>query len=92
MANPLNVSCPANVWTKVLTNVTEGQIKKRLTTPNVYLSTYRMVTIPAQPAPTLRSQGTPIFIESNSEKVENVAAINVYIYPVGAAGSVVVEV
>jgi len=89
MANPIAVPCPANTWTKVLTNVTEGQIKKRLKTPNVYLSTYKMT---GEAAPTLQSKGTPIFIESNSEKIENVAAIDVYIYPIGAAGSVFVEV
>jgi len=86
MANlPVMVSCPADTWTKVATNVTAGYILKKLTTPNVYLQTWRATGVAA---PTDKSEGIPIFIEDGDNKIESSFAIDVYIYPVGAAGKV----
>ncbi len=90
MSNPVFVDCPANTWTKVATNVVVGQIWRVLTTPK-YLNTYRTT---GDAAPTLRSDGTPIFVtgEPDHEKIEANTGIDVYIYSIRKAGRVRVDV
>jgi len=87
MGNPLFVDCPKDVWTKVATNVVTGVIKKVSTKPRVYLQTFR---ITGDPAPTLQSDGVLVFDikNPNSENISAVSGIDIYIYPVGKAGRV----
>lgn len=86
MANPVIVPCPAGEWTKVATNVTSGQIHIKDTRPGVYLQTYRTS---GEAAPTVQAEG--VAIVGPSVPVQATAGIDVYIWPVGAAGSVRVD-
>lgn len=87
MPNPTNVPCPADVWTKVATGVTNAIVKKINVRPNVYLETYR-VTL--DPAPADNTGANPI--DASGELiVSSASAIDVYIQPVGAAGEVRVD-
>jgi len=87
MPNPTNVSCPADVWTIVATNVTNAIVKKMNVRPNVYLETYRVT---ADPAPADNTGANPID-DSGELIVNSASAIDVYIQPVGAAGEVRVD-
>lgn len=87
MPNPINVTCLADVWTKVATGVTNAIIKKMNVRPNVYLETYR-VTL--DPAPADNTGANPI--DASGELiVSSAVAIDVYIQPVGVAGEVRVD-
>jgi len=89
MADPLIVACPAGAWTKIATNVTTGMVHKKLKGPNLYLQTYRDT---GGAAPTTIAEGVPVFVGGESAEISASVAIDVYIYPVGAAGSVRVDV
>jgi hypothetical protein len=89
MANPVEVNCPANEWTLVAQNVTAGSIKRLLTDPNKYLETYRMT---GGDAPTGLSEGAEMFLGSNQDIILSAAGIDVYIYTVGKAGKVRVDI
>ncbi len=88
MANPVTVSCTQNEWQIVALNVTAGNVKRLISSPNKYLETYRMT---GNPAPTSRAEGIPIFLNGVSEVIESAAAIDVYIMAIGADGSVRVD-
>ena len=88
MADPATVACPANVWTKVATDILTGQIHKKLTR-TVYLQTYRET---GNPDPTLQSEGVPAFPDGPSEEISSNVPIDVWIFAVGKAGSVRVDV
>lgn len=86
MANkPIAVSCPADTWTEVATNVTAGNINRMLKDPNVYLQTWRRS---GQAAPTSISEGLPIFVKDGDNVISSPYGIDVYIYPIGKAGKV----
>jgi hypothetical protein len=85
MADPAITACPAGQWTKVATNVTTGQIHKRITIP-MYLSTYRDS---GGGAPTLQTEGVPI--TTNSADISFSAGADVYIWCIGSDGSVRVD-
>lgn len=87
MPNPTNVLCPADVWTKVATNVTSAIVKKMNVRPNVYLETYRVT---ADPAPADNTGANPID-ESGELMINSASGVDVYIQPVGAAGEVRVD-
>jgi hypothetical protein len=89
MANPSTVNCPANEWTLVAQNVTTGQIHKTLTDPNKYLQTYRMT---GGDAPTGIDEGVPVFVGCDSAIISAAAEIDVYIYAIGDAGKVRVDI
>lgn len=88
MANPIIVTCDENVWTKVATNVTEGQVKKIDNKPHRYLETYRMT---GNAAPTDREEGIPAFMTAYSELISASAGIDVYIMAIGDNGKVRVD-
>jgi len=89
MSDPVFVDCPAGEWTEVATNVTSGTIWK--TIKGQYLSTYKMT---GGGAPTTQDEGVPIFRaeEPDYEAISATAGIDVYIWPVGSAGRVRVDV
>ncbi|KPK96021.1 hypothetical protein AMJ80_02455 [bacterium SM23_31] len=91
MADPVYVDCPADAWTKVATGITTGQLWRKKLGP-VYLQTYRMTTNPANPAPTDQEDGVQIFTANNNIPISATAPIDVYIFPVGAAGRVRVDI
>lgn len=87
MANPVNVNCPKDVWTKVATSVTNAIVKKMNVRPNIYLETYRVT---ADPAPVNNDGANPI--DSSGELVVSSAtSVDVYIQPVGVDGEVRVD-
>lgn len=87
MPNPVNVICPAGVWTKVATNVTSALVKKMNSEPNVYLETYRLT---GESAPADNTGANPI--DDTGELVVSApAGIDIYIQPVGADGEVRVD-
>lgn len=85
MANPVVVAIPKDGFTKVATNVTTGLIQKLSSAPDTYLQTYRLTGVAA---PTLQSEGALAFENSHTEVIEATAAIDVYIWATGKAGSV----
>lgn len=85
MANPAIVACLADVWTKVATGVTTGVVHILDTTPNRYLQTYR---VSAAAAPADNTDAVPF---NTPLQISAAAAIDVYIQPVGEAGSVRVD-
>jgi len=89
MPNPVFVSCPKNVWTKVATDVTTGIIHKVDLTPYEYLQTYRLT---GQAAPALKSDGVPAFENRRREVISATVAIDVYLFPIADAGKVRVDI
>jgi hypothetical protein len=87
MPNPNLVSCPADTWTKVATNVTTGNIWIADKSPNKYLQTY-VLTGQAAPAGT----AIGIAIVGDGMPIANTVGIDVYIYPIGELGKVRVDV
>ena len=89
MQNPIFVTCVKEVWTKVATAVTEGQLWKDSSAPALYLHTYRLT---GAEAPTLRSEGVAIFLRSINEEIKASASIDIYIYTVAKTGRVRVDI
>ena len=85
MVNPVIVPCPADAWTKVATNVTTGVVHIKNTKPGQYLQTYRVT---AGAAPTDRADAVPF---DGLLQISASEAIDVYVQPVGDAGSVRVD-
>lgn len=85
MPNPVFVSCPKNVWTKVAANVVVGFIHRVDLTPYEYLQTYRLTS---EAAPILRSDGVVAFEHDSVEKIASTTEIDVYIYPINHDGLV----
>jgi len=87
MANPAIVACTKDTWVKVATNVTAGQVHKLSSAPSQYSHTYRAT---GEAAPTTRAEA--VVMSAVSLPISAAAAIDVYIYAHGAAGSVRVDV
>lgn len=88
MANPVFVDCIENTWTLVATNVTVGTIHKVDVSPYGYLQTYR---VSGGAAPTLRSEGVPIFDQGRSAEISSSEGIDVYLYSMVDRGMVRVD-
>lgn len=86
MADPVIVACPADVWTKVATDVTTGQVHLKDTRPGMYLQTYRAT---GGATPTGVAEGVQIV--EPSIPIEATTGIDAYVMAVGAAGSVRVD-
>lgn len=87
MANPNLVACPVDTWTKVATNVTNGNVWISDSSPGKYLQTF---VLTGQAAPT--GTGIGIAIRGDVIPIANTVGIDVYIYCIGAAGEVRVDV
>ena len=88
MTNPIFVDCPAGEWTKVATNIISGQIHRVSLVPYGYLQSYKDT---GDAAPTLKSEGVVAFEQSNLESILALSGIDVYLYPLLAAGRVRVD-
>ena len=89
MADPVFVNIPAGEWTKIATNVVTGQVHKVLSIP-VYMQTYRLT---GGGAPTLLTDGVLAFANGAvTDQVSASAAIDVYLWCVGSAGRVRVDI
>ncbi len=85
MADPAVISCPAGVWTKVVTNKTTGIIHIMKTDPDAYYQTYRDTT-----------GGAPVDLTGAVKLVSPLqisagAGIDVYVWCKGKAGAVRVD-
>ncbi|GAG06641.1 unnamed protein product [marine sediment metagenome] len=92
MPNPNQVTCVVDGWTKVATNVTVtgGSLWRMSSDPTGYLFTYKLT---GEAAPTLITVGVPIFRDAEPDyEVINAAGIDLYVWAIGAAGSVMVHV
>jgi len=89
MADPVYpVTAGAHQWTKIVTNVVSGIIRRKDTTSGLILQTYRMT---GEAAPTDPAEGVPLFQEyTNFEKISAPAAIDIYVYP--TAGNAVFRI
>ena len=87
MANPAIVACPADVWTKVATNVQVGNIWILKKLNKGYLQTYRLA---GEAAPTVTTEG--IEIKEPGMAIDSSPGIDVYIYAKSGDGSVRVDV
>lgn len=87
MANPAVTACAKDAWTKVVTSVTAGQIHILSKAPSQYAHTYRLT---GGAAPTTLAEA--VVMSEISLPISAAAAIDVYVYAYGAAGSVRVDV
>lgn len=87
MANPITVAVPEGAWKKVAANVVAGFVHQLLSTPNVYLQTYRLTGVAA---PTLVTEGIPF--SGKTEEISSSVGIDVYVWCKGGDGSVRVDV
>ena len=77
MAEPAFVTCTADAWTKVATDVQTGLIRKVSHAPNFYLQTYRDT---GNPVPTGRGEGVVAFESSLTEIISATSGIDVYFW------------
>ena len=87
MADPAIVACTKDTWVKVATNVTAGMVHLLSSAPNQYSQTYRMT---GEAAPSTLAEA--VTVPTTTLTISAAAAIDVYIYAHGAAGSVRVDV
>jgi hypothetical protein len=86
MPDPVIVPCPKGEWTKIATNVTQGNVHL-IDTRATYLQTYRET---GEAAPTEVVEG--VSIPRPGAPIAAVSGIDVYIWCERAAGSVRVDV
>jgi len=88
MADPIFIDLPKNVWTKVATNVTSGQIHKKTEAPQEYLQTYRDTGGIVPPdTEEGKEQGVLMFRDDPiTELISAISGIDIYVYPVEKAG------
>lgn len=91
MATPTFKDLPKDTWTKIATNVTQGQVHLVGTKPNVIRETYIQPTGGAAPANNA-ALGVPVFEESTTEAMNFTAGADVYLRPEGEASRVRVDV
>lgn len=89
MANPVFEDLTKDVFTKVATAVTTGQIHRIESLPKKYLQTYKLTgeAAPANDA----ALGVPLFQQGITETISSSAAIDVYIMPIGEDGRIRVD-
>lgn len=90
MANPAFVACTKDVFIKVATNVTTGQLHRKSSSPSGYLQTYKL-TGEAAPADNA-DLGVRMFLDAEAEPISSSAAIDVYVMCQGADGRLRVDV
>ena len=88
MADPVFEDINEGAWKKIATNVTSGMVRKVDTSPDKYLQTYRDT---GGAAPTLLTEGFPVFVESDSVPISSNIGIDVYLWAIGSDGRVRVD-
>ena len=86
MANPQFINCPKDVWTKVATNVTHGQVSKIISQGIDYAHTYRET---GDPAPINADEG--LFLQGPTIPIAALQPIDVYIFAIDKPGKVRVD-
>jgi len=91
MSTPTFKDLPADTWTKIATDVVQGQVHLVDNGPNVIRSTYIQPT--GDPAPAdLATLGVPVFEGVSAENIHFKAGADVYLRPEGEASRVRVDV
>ena len=85
MADPVIVACPAEVWTKVATNVTAGLIHIK----DNFGQWQQTYVDTGNPAPTGLTKG--VKFTNPTMEISSSVGIDVYVMPQGSAGSVRVD-
>jgi len=85
MANPEILTLPADEWTKVAEDVTEGIIDIVTSTPKAYFRTYRITGDP----PPSGLDGVKRL--RDGEHISAISSVDVYVFPVGGVGKVTVN-
>lgn len=90
VGDPEVITCPANRWTKIATNVWFGTVSKlydddEIADPTGYLQTYRVT---GEPAPTSKAEGVVCFETGNFELILSWWGIDVYVWAIGQEGKV----
>lgn len=92
MPNPSEVVCTENTWVLVATNVIadNATLWRMNTVPTSYYYTYRLT---GQAAPTLITEGVPIFRNVDPD-FENISAsgVDLYVYALDGEGRVRVDI
>lgn len=91
MATPVFVDLPADTWTKIATNIAQGQVHLINTSANVIRFTYIQPTAAAAPADNA-ALGIPIFENSKTESLSFAKKADVYLRPEGVASRVRVDI
>ena len=91
MGNPVFVDLPKDVFTKIATNVLQGQVHLVGTKPNVIRSTYIQPTGATAPANNA-ALGVPVFEGTTSAALHFKTGADVYLLPEGEASRVRVDV
>lgn len=86
-SNPAVITCTADTWVAVATNVVTGRIY-RINSEALYMQTIRLT---GEAAPTTNDDGAKLFADSNSEAISSSAAIDVYVKALNVNGSVRVD-
>lgn len=87
--NPAVILCPADVWTPVAINVTDGTIFRRSNDPRVYVQTFRLT---GEAAPVNDDDSAFLFDRGvDSVGISSNSPIDIYIKPRWAAGEVRVD-
>ena len=86
MTAPEPIACPADTWTKVATAVQSGIIAPTISNPDRYLHDWRPTGVTGP----LDSDHIKklVFNGTSPETIEAYIPIDIYVYPVGAAGEV----
>lgn len=92
MANPSQVSCAADAWTKVVTNKTKASVYLQIQAPPRVVAmqcVYVARKDTGEAAPT--DLTTAVLLSDNTVELNASVASDLYLYPVGAAITVVVD-
>ena len=90
MATPTFVDLPKDTWTKIATDINQGQMHLVSTDANVMRYTYIQPTGAAAPADN-DALGTPVFENRTTESLSFSTGADVYLRPQGEASRVRVD-
>ena len=91
MSTPAFTALPADTWTKIATNINQGQMHLTDNSPNVVRYTYIQPTGAAAPADDA-ALGIPVFEQGTTESLSFSTGADVYLRPEGVASRVRVDV
>ena len=90
MATPVFIALPKDIWTKIATNINQGQVHLVDTGPNVIRSTYIQPT--GDPAPAdIAALGVPVFEHGTTAILSFSTGADVYLRPEGGTSRVRVD-
>ena len=85
MPNPVIIACPQDAWKLIASNQIFGYLFEMNKKPDKYLYTYRLT---GEAAPTLKTEGVPIFQTEEKKLIISMLAVDIYIMAIGNDGSI----